>query len=74
MALLWPRLRSGDARATAVLAAFVALVTSAGLPGRRARSSLRRWPPSSSALRHPAAHEAALEGADGTLPGSDPTP
>lgn len=31
-ALLWPRLRSGDAAATAVLAVFVALVTSPALP------------------------------------------
>lgn len=31
-ALLWPRLRTGDARATAVLAAFIALVTAPGLP------------------------------------------
>ena len=25
-------------------------------------------------LRHPGRHEGPLEGADGTLPGSDPTP
>ena len=32
VALLWPRLRSGDAAATAVLAVFVALVASPFLP------------------------------------------
>lgn len=72
-ALLWPRLRSTDARATAALAVGVALVASplvpAGIPvllGALAALVV--------GLRPAGRHEGPLEGADGTLPGSDPTP
>jgi predicted branched-subunit amino acid permease len=72
-ALLWPRLRSGDAAATAVLAVFVALVTSpflpAGLP-----VILAALAAVAVGLRRPGRHEASLEGDDGQLPGSDPVP
>jgi len=73
VALLWPRLRSRDATVTAVLAMFIALLTSpllpAGFPVILAAAAAVLV-----GLRHPGRHEAALEGADGTLPGSDPTP
>lgn len=72
-ALLWPRLRSGDARATAVLAAFIALIASpllpAGVPVILAATAavlVGLW-------AH-GRHEPPLEGADGELPGSDPVP
>jgi predicted branched-subunit amino acid permease len=73
LALLWPRLRSRDATATAVLAAFVALLTSpllpAGVPVILAAAAALVV-----GLRRPGRHEGPLEGADGALPGSDPTP
>jgi predicted branched-subunit amino acid permease len=73
LALIWPRLHSGDARATAVLAAFVALVTApvlpAGLPVILAALAAVVV-----GLRRAGVHEEPLEGADGALPGSDPTP
>jgi branched chain amino acid efflux pump len=73
LALLWPRLKSRDATATAVLAAFIALLTSpllpAGVPVILAAAAALVV-----GLRRPGRHEGPLEGADGTLPGSDPTP
>jgi predicted branched-subunit amino acid permease len=73
VALLWPRLRSRDATATAVLAVFIALVTSpllpAGVPVILAAVAALVV-----GLRHPGRHERPLEGDDGTLVGSDPTP
>ena len=73
VALLWPRLRSRDATATAVLAVFIALLTSpvlpAGVPVILATAAALVV-----GLRHPGRHEGPLEGADGSLPGSDPTP
>ena len=72
-ALLWPRLRSRDAAATAVLAVFVALVTSPFLPAG-VPVILAALAAVAVGLRHPGRHEHALEGDDGTLPGSDPVP
>jgi predicted branched-subunit amino acid permease len=73
VALLWPRLRSRDATATAVIAVFIALLTSpvlpAGVPVILAAAAALLV-----GLRHPGRHEGPLEGADGVLPGSDPTP
>ena len=73
VALLWPRLRSRDATATAVLAAFVAVLSAplapAGIPVLLAAGAAVVV-----GLRHPGRHERPLEGGDGTLPGSDPTP
>ena len=73
VALLWPRLRSRDATATAVIAVFIALLTSpilpAGVPVILAAAAALIV-----GLRHPGRHEGPLEGADGVLPGSDPTP
>ena len=73
VALLWPRLRSRDATATAVLAVFIALVASpllpAGVPVILAAVAALVV-----GLRHPGRHEGPLEGGDGTLLGSDPTP
>ena len=73
VALLWPRLRSRDATATAVLAAFVAVLSTplvpAGIPVLLAAGAAVVV-----GLRHPGRHEQPLEGGDGTLPGSDPTP
>ena len=73
VALLWPRLRSRDATATAVLAMFIALLTSpvlpAGVPVILAAAAALVV-----GLRRPGRHEGPLEGTDGTLPGSDPTP
>ena len=73
VALLWPRLRSRDAAATAVVAAVIAVVSSPSLPagipvilGAGAAVLV--------GLRTPGRHEPALEGSDGTLPGSDPVP
>ncbi len=73
VALLWPRLRSRDATATAVLAMFIALVTSPVLPAGvpvivSAAAALVIG------LRRAGRHEGPLEGSDGSLPGSDPTP
>jgi hypothetical protein len=52
---------------------FIALVTSpvlpAGVPVILAAAAALVV-----GLRHPGRHEGPLEGADGTLPGSDPTP
>ena len=73
VALLWPRLRSRDATATAVLAIAIALLTSpllpAGVPVILAAAAALVV-----GLRRPGRHESALEGGDGILPGSDPTP
>jgi predicted branched-subunit amino acid permease len=72
-ALLWPRLRGGDARATAVLAIVLALVSSpfvpAGVPvllGALAAVVV--------GLRRPGQHESAVERAEHEPPGSDPLP
>ncbi len=73
VALLWPRLRSGDAVATGVLAAFVALATSPLLPAG-VPVVLAALAALAVGLRRPGQHEEPLEGADGTLAGSDPTP
>ncbi len=73
VALLWPRLRSRDAMATAVLAAFVALATGPVLPAG-VPVVLAALAAVVVGLRRPGHHEGPLEGADGTLPGSDPTP
>ena len=71
VALLWPRLRSRDATATAVLAMFIALLTSpvlpAGVPVILAAAAALVV-----GLRHPGRHEGPLEGADGSLPGIGP--
>ncbi len=72
-ALLWPRLRSGDAAATAVLAVVVALVTSPFLPAG-VPVILAALAAVAVGLRHPGRHEGPLEGGDGSLPGSDPVP
>ena len=73
VALLWPRLRSRDATATAVLAVLIALLTSpllpAGVPVILAAVAALVV-----GLRPPGRHEGPLEGGDGTLVGSDPTP
>ena len=73
VALLWPRLRSRDATATAVLAASIALVCAPALPAG-VPVILASAAALVVGLRHPGRHEAPLEGGDGTLPGSDPTP
>ena len=73
VALLWPRLKSRDATATAVLAVFIALIASpllpAGVPVILAAVAALVV-----GLRHPGRHEQPLEGTDGSLPGADPTP
>ena len=73
VALLWPRLRSKDATATAVLAVFIALLASpllpAGVPVILAAAAALVV-----GLRHPGRHERPLEGGEGGLVGSDPTP
>lgn len=72
-ALLWPRLRSGDAVTTAVLAAFIALVSApvvpAGLP-----VILAAFAAVLVGLVRSGRHEAPLEGGDGHLIGEDPVP
>jgi predicted branched-subunit amino acid permease len=73
VALLWPRLRSRDATATGVLAASIALVCAPALPAG-VPVILASAAALVVGLRHPGRHEAPLEGGDGTLPGSDPTP
>ncbi|GAA4404038.1 AzlC family ABC transporter permease [Fodinibacter luteus] len=73
VALLWPRLRSRDAAATAVLAVFIALVTSPVLPAG-VPVILASLAALVVGLRHAGRHERPLEGSDGLLPGSDPTP
>lgn len=73
LALLWPRLRSGDARATAVLAAFLALVTSPVLPAG-VPVIVAALAAVAVGLRRSGHHVPPLEGVDGSLPGSDPTP
>ena len=73
IALLWPRLRSRDATATAVLAAFIALLTSphlpAGVPVILAASAALVV-----GLRRPGRREGAVDGDHDSTPGSDPTP
>ena len=71
VALLWPRLRSRDAAATAVLAMVVALVTSPLLPAGMP-VILAAVAAVAVGLRHPGRHEGPLEGRDGALPGADP--
>jgi predicted branched-subunit amino acid permease len=73
VALLWPRLRSRDATATAVLAVFIALLTSPFLPAG-VPVILAAVAALVVGLRPPGRHEGPLEGGDGTLVGSDPTP
>ncbi|MFQ6172670.1 AzlC family ABC transporter permease [Oryzobacter sp. R7] len=73
VALLWPRLHSRDATATAVLAAFVALLSSPFLPPG-VPVILAVVAALVVGLRHPGRHERPLEGDDGHLPGWDPTP
>ena len=73
VALLWPRLRSRDAAATAVLAMVVALVTSPLLPAGMP-VILAAIAAVAVGLRHPGRHEGPLEGRDGALPGADPLP
>lgn len=73
VALLWPRLQSKDAAATAVLAAFVALLTSPVLPPG-VPVILATVAALVVGLRRPGRHERPLEGEDGHLPGWDPTP
>jgi predicted branched-subunit amino acid permease len=73
VALLWPRLRSRDAAATAALAMLVAVLSAplvpAGIPVLLAAAAAVVV-----GLRRHGRHERPLEGDDGTLPGSDPTP
>jgi predicted branched-subunit amino acid permease len=73
VALLWPRLKSRDAAATAVLAIAIALLTSpllpAGVPVILAAAAALMI-----GLRHPGRHEEPLEGGDGSLGGADPVP
>ena len=73
VALLWPRLRSRDAGATAALAALIAVLalpaTPAGVPVLLAALAALVV-----GLRPRGRHEPALEGRDGDLPGSDPVP
>ena len=73
VALLWPRLKSRDATATAVLAIAIALFTSpflpAGVPVILATAAALIV-----GLRHPGRHEQPLEGGDGILPRSGPHP
>ncbi|MEI2779358.1 MAG: AzlC family ABC transporter permease [Tetrasphaera sp.] len=70
-ALLWPRLKARDGRATAVLAAFIALITiplvPTGVPVILAASAavIVGWV-------SPGRHETPQ--ADASLPGADPTP
>ncbi len=73
LALLWPRLHSGDARATALLAAVVALAAAPYLPAGTP-VLLAALAAVAVGLRRTGHHEPPLEGADGSLPGADPTP
>jgi predicted branched-subunit amino acid permease len=73
VALLWPRLRSRDATATAMLAAVIALVCAPSLPAG-VPVILASVAALVVGLQHAGRHEAPLEGGDGTLPGADPTP
>ncbi len=73
VALLWPRLRSRDAAATAVVAAVIAVVCSPALPAG-IPVILAALAAVAVGLRRPGRHEEPLEGSDGVLPGSDPTP
>jgi predicted branched-subunit amino acid permease len=72
-ALLWPRLRSRDAAATAVLAVLVAVATGPYLP-TGVPVILAALAAVVVGMRHPGRHEGPLEGGDGTLPGADPLP
>ncbi|MGG5260729.1 AzlC family ABC transporter permease [Phycicoccus avicenniae] len=72
-ALLWPRLRSGDAAATAVLAAFVALLTSPVLPPG-VPVILAALAALAVGLRRGGRHESPPTSRPGELPGSDPVP
>lgn len=73
VALLWPRLHSRDATATAVLAGFIALLSSPFLPPG-VPVILTVVAAVLVGLRHPGRHERPLEGDDGHLTGWDPTP
>jgi predicted branched-subunit amino acid permease len=72
-ALLWPRLRSGDAAATAVLAAFIALVASRSLPPG-VPVILAALAAVVVGLRRGGRHEALPTSRAGELPGADPVP
>lgn len=72
-ALLWPRLRSGDAAATAVLAVFVALVTSPLLPPG-VPVILSVLAALAVGLRRGGRHEGSPTAAPGELDGRDPLP
>lgn len=72
-ALLWPRLRSGDAAATAVLAAFIALVTSPSLPPG-VPVILAALAAVVVGLRRGGRHESPPTSRVGELPGADPVP
>lgn len=72
-ALLWPRLRSGDAAATAVLAAFIALVTSPSLPPG-VPVILAALAAVVVGLRRGGRHESPPTSRAGELPGADPVP
>ncbi len=74
LALIWPRLRSGDARATAVLAGFIALVTTPVPPRRGARPPLRPRRGRSSGSTGSAPTRLRSRAPTARLPGSDPTP
>ncbi|MGB7819757.1 MAG: AzlC family ABC transporter permease [Ornithinibacter sp.] len=73
VALLWPRLKSKDATATAVLAMFIALIASPFLPAG-VPVILAAVAALAVGVRRPGRHEGPLEGGDGRLVGSDPTP
>lgn len=72
-ALLWPRLRSGDAVTTAVLAAFVALVAAPWVPAG-VPVILAALAAVVVGLARPGRHEPPLEGGEGHLVGEDPVP
>ncbi len=72
-ALLWPRLRSGDAAATAVLAAFIALVSSPALPPG-VPVILAALAAVGIGMRRGGRHESPPTSRVGELPGADPVP
>ncbi|GGL26764.1 AzlC family ABC transporter permease [Phycicoccus endophyticus] len=72
-ALLWPRLRSADAAATAVLAGFVALLASPALPAG-APVVLAALAALVVGLRRGGRHEGPPTSRTGELPGADPLP
>lgn len=72
-ALLWPRLRSRDAIATAVLAAFIALLVTPWVPAG-VPVILAALAAVIVGLARFGRHEPPLEGTDGHLVGEDPLP